>query len=534
MNKSVNKKYLIAILFTMSIALYARTLNHGFVWDDERIHLSNNQQLITGDLKSFWLKPYSGMYIPVTYSTWGFINTVSNSNKKISSKTFHALNVLTHSVNCILVFYLLLILFKNQAHAFFGSLFFLLHPMQVESVAWISEFRGLYSAFFSLLSLLSIFRYLEKNSIITFRSFITSKHFIISSVLFALALLSKPSAVVLPFVISILIWCFYKDRLKFLLKGLSLWLLLIIPILLITRNAQPSELIYDSVSFWQRFFIAGQSLFFYLYKLIVPYPLAACYGYTPELILSNKFIYLTTVFSIVIALIIFTKRKSQPLLFSGFVVITVCVLPVLGLIPFEYQKHSTVADRYIYFGMLGLTLFVPLIANIIKKNNWLKYILGIVILIYLVLNIKQTNTRKNEFSIWDNTLRHYQNSPKVYYNRGVEYSKMGKFNEAINDYTKCLALQNDYLDALFNRANAYENIKNNTAAFDDYTTYLLIDSTDGSVYFKRSYLNYKTGNIQAALMDAEKAEQFNFRVGVKFKRMLQEGRRLQETLDNVK
>ncbi|MDP1744372.1 MAG: hypothetical protein Q8L90_02275, partial [Bacteroidota bacterium] len=294
MNKPVNRKYLIGILFVFSIALYARTLNYGFVWDDERIHLSNNQQLIKGDLKSFWLKPYSGMYIPVSYSTWAFINTVSNSNKEISPNIFHALNVLTHTINCILVFYLLFILFKNQAHAFFGSLLFLLHPMQVESVAWISEFRGLYSAFFSLLSLLSIFRYLEKNSIIPFRSFITSKHFIISSTLFAFALLSKPSAVVLPFVISILVWCFYKDKFKLILKGLAIWLLMVLPILLITRNAQPNELIYDSISFWQRFFIAGHSLSFYLHKLIVPYPLASCYGYTPELILSNKLIYLSS------------------------------------------------------------------------------------------------------------------------------------------------------------------------------------------------------------------------------------------------
>lgn len=528
MNKPVNRKYLIGILFALSFILYAKTLNYGFVWDDERIHLSNNQQLIKADLKSFWQKPYSGMYIPVSYSTWAFVNTVSNSNKKISSQTFHALNVLTHTINCVLVFYLLLILFKNQAHAFLGSLLFLLHPMQVESVAWISEFRGLYSAFFSLLSMISVFRYLEKNSVVTFRSFITSKLFLISSILFALALLSKPSAIVLPFVISVLVWCFYKDKFKPLLKGFSLWLFLIIPVFLITKNAQPNELIYDSVSFWQRFFIAGHSLSFYLYKLIVPHPLAACYGYTPELILSNKFIYLSTVFLIVIAVLVFAKRKSQPLLFSAFAVITVCVLPVLGLTPFEYQKHSTVADRYIYFGMLGLTLFVPLIANSIKKYDGLKYIFGIVILIYLVLNIKQTNTWKSEFSIWDNTIRHYQNSPKVYYNRGVEYSKLGKFNEAIDDYTQCLALQNDYRDALFNRANAYENIKNNTAAFTDYSAYLLIDSTDGSVYYKRAYLNYRTGNIQAAVRDAEKAEQFNFRVGVKFKKMLQ------ESLDTMK
>lgn len=520
MNKPVNRKYLIGILFALSFILYARTLNYGFVWDDERIHLSNNQQLIKGELKSFWVKQYSGMYIPVSYNTWAVINELSNSNKELSPKTFHGLNVLTHSINCILIFQLLFILFKNQSNAFFGSLLFMLHPLQVESVAWISEFRGLYSAFFCLLSLLCLFRFLEKKSELTVRLFITSKYFIIASVLFALALLSKPSAVVLPFIASVLVWCFYKEKLNLVSKALFVWLLLILPILLITRSSQPNELFYDSIPFWQRFFIAGHSLFFYLSKLIFPYPLAACYGYTPELILSNKLIYLTTLFSFVVALVFFLKRNAHPVAFSSFAIVLIAVLPVLGLIPFEYQKHSTVADRYFYLGMLGVTLLVPLFADFIKRHTWLKYILGGIVVIYLSLNIKQTNTWKNEFSIWDNTLAHYQNSSKVFYNRGVENSKMGKFNEAISDYTQSLELQGDYRDALFNRANAYENIKNSNAALVDYSTYLSIDSTDGSVYYKRAYLNYKTGNIQGAINDAKKAEQFNFPVSSKFKLIL--------------
>src|ERR1035437_3951596 len=130
MNQAVNKKYLIGLLFILSIVFYARTLNYGFVWDDERIHLSSNQQLMNGNVKSFWVKPYSGMYIPMTYTAWTFIKTITASHKQISPQAFHLLNVLTHSINGILIFLLLLLLFKNQTHAFFGSLLFLLHPLQ--------------------------------------------------------------------------------------------------------------------------------------------------------------------------------------------------------------------------------------------------------------------------------------------------------------------------------------------------------------------------------------------------------------------
>lgn len=520
LNKTINKKYLILFLFVFSFILYSKTINYGFVWDDERIHLMSNQSLMNGDVKSFWEKPYSGMYIPVSYTAWAFIKNISNHNTGLSPKTFHLLNIFTHSINCILVFQLLLLLFKNQAHAFWASILFLLHPMQVESVGWISEFRGLYSAFFSLLALISMFKYFEKNGVFTLRSFLTSRHFMIASVLFVLALLSKPSAIVLPFVAGILTWCFYRDNFKTIWKGLLIWVFILLPILLITKASQPNELIYSGVALWQRFFIAGDSLFFYLSKIVFPYPLAVCYGNTPELIANNKLIYLTTVICLVIACFLFIKRKSHPILFSGFAIIVICVLPVLGLVPFEYQKHATVADRYLYFGMLGVALFIPLIIGLIKQYAWLKYSTIALLLFYLVLNIQQTSTWKNEFTVWDNTLKHYQNSPKVFYNRGVEYSKIKKYPEAISDYTNSLALQPNYLDAIFNRANAYENVNNTVAAFKDYNTYLSIDANDGSVYFKRAYLNYKIGNRSGAIRDTEKAEALGFPVSAKFKRKL--------------
>ncbi len=522
MLNTTNRKYLVGLLFVLSFLLYSRTINYKFVWDDERIHLSQNEQLIRGKIKSFWEKPYSGMYIPASYTTWAIVKSIATSKKELSPKAFHLLNILTHSINCILVFLLLLTLFKHQANALWGALLFMLHPLQVESVAWISEFRGLYSTLFSLAALLTVFKHLEKKDIISLRNLALSKNFLLATILFGLALLSKPSAVVLPFVAGILTWCFYKEKFKPVLISLSLWILMILPVWIITKQAQPNEMIYTSIAIWQRAFIAGDTLFFYFSKLLVPYPLVACYGYTPQILTGSAFIYLSTAIYSVASVLLFIKRNQYPLLFGGFAIITVCILPVSGLIPFEYQKHSTVADRYMYFAMLGAASWIPYITAIATKRTWVKYAGMGILLTYLTLNIKQTSSWQNEFAVWDNTLRYNQNSHQVYYNRGVEYSKMRKYNEAISDYTQCLLLQPSYLDALFNRANAYENINNPAAAFSDYNTYLSINATDGSVYFKRAYLNYRTGNISAAAIDAQKAEQFGFPVGNKFKKILDE------------
>lgn len=528
LNNSNNKKYLILILFVLSFVVFAKTFNYGFVWDDERIHLTGNEQLMKGDVTSFWAKPYSGMYIPLTYTTWSIVKSITHQKRELSPKAFHVLNLLTHSLNAVLIFLLLSLLFKNQAHAFWGSVLFLLHPIQVESVAWISEFRGLYSTFFSLLSMLCIFNYVEHKREFTWTSFIISKQFLIATVLFLLALLAKPSAVVLPFIIAVLVWGFYKDKFITAAKALAIWLLLIIPILLITKQSQTNELIYASVSWWQRFFIAGNSLFFYLQKIVFPFPLVACYGYTPALVVSDVWMYVGTVLCLALVVFSFIKRNVNPFLFASVSVVVFSVLPVLGFVPFEYQVHSTVADHYIYFGVLGVTLLVPSLALFVKKYDSLKYVFALAGIVYLSLTINQIGTWKNEFAVWDHTLEHYQNSPNVYYNRGVQYSQQQNYTSAISDYTQSLALQPNYLNALFNRANAYENTNNVQAAFEDYNRYLIVDSTDGSVYYKIAYLNYRTGNLTAAIADAEKSEQLNFPMANKLLVLLKEQSKTKE------
>jgi hypothetical protein len=513
---AVKKKYLMGILFTLSFFLYVRTLKYEFVWDDERVHLTENTSFMKSDIASFW-KTHPGMYIPLTYTTWSFVKQAF-SNDKLSPKPFHLLNIIFHSINCLLLFQLLFVLFKDQASAFWGSLLFLLHPMQVESVAWISEFRGLYSAFFCFLSLLSIVSYLDKNAISSVRSFVLSGHFIAATLLFILALLSKPSAIVLPFIAAILTWCFYKEKLLSVLKALLIWLLPIIVIVCMLMLKKTDT----TILLWQRFFIAGDSLFFYIYKLIIPYPLVACYGFTPQLILTDKLCYFTTLAVISIMIVLFLKRRSSRILFTGFAIIFFCLLPVLGLIPFDFEKYSNVADRYFYFAMFGVALWMARMVSTVKKYKYLKIIFVNVFVVLFLLNIRQTATWQNEFTLWDNTLKHYQNNSTVYYNRGVQYSKIGNYDQAIDDYTKSIALQNDYIWALANRANAYEYANNLNAALNDYQKCFKIDSTQGSIYYNRACLNYRMGKIDEAIHDATKAERLNFTVNAKFKKVLQE------------
>src|SRR3569832_2197608 len=143
MLQTIHRKYLACILFALAILLFGRTIKYAAVWDDVRVHFNpSNQQLMDTGVSAFW-KNHSGMYIPLTYTTWAVIKKTFSS-PSFHPAPFHLLNVVTHAFNGVLLFYLLSLLFKNNTAAFFGSLLFLIHPLQVESVAWISEFRGLF------------------------------------------------------------------------------------------------------------------------------------------------------------------------------------------------------------------------------------------------------------------------------------------------------------------------------------------------------------------------------------------------------
>lgn len=514
--QQINRKYLACILFFLSILFFFRTIHYKPVWDDEQGHFTPSMMTaMDHDIASFW-NVQTGMYIPLTYSTWGLIKRVASANG-FKPAPFHLLNVITHGINSVLLFYLLLILFKNNVSAFWGSILFLIHPLQVESVAWISEFRGLYAAFFCLLSLLFFFNYLEKKQPEKFSEIISSKGFILSFLFFMCALLAKSTVVILPFIIIILVWRFYNGKMKIVTKSILLWL---IPIFIVSSLILVKGTQVGSIPILQRLVIAGYTIFFYLQKLVVPYPLVACYGYLPKVVASNWFSYVALIISIGIVYFIIRKRKTFPDLFAAFLIVLVCILPVLGLIPFEFQKYSTVADRYMYLSFIGIALLMPTVVRRMQQNTFLKMCVGIILGIMAILTIKQTATWKDEFTLWNHTLTYFDNSSRTYYNRGVQYSLKGNFPKSISDYSRAYELDSTNVNVLFNRANAYENLKDFNAALNDYNTALKITPKDGELYYKRSNIYLIQMDLDKALDDVQRAEQYKYVVDQEYKQML--------------
>lgn len=214
--------FAVLTLLAATFLLYSSSLGHGFIfiWDDYK-YVVNNPDIRGNNLeslKSVFSRYYIGNYAPLhlisymlDYQLWG-----------LEPAGYHFGNILLHALNGLLVYRLLLMLKLPSLPALFVAALFLLHPVQVESVAWVSERKNVLSALFFLLSLLSYIDY-RKNDTASLR------YHLISLTFFACALLTKSVAVVFPVIIICYDYCYYRktdslnlaDKLPFLLLALA-------------------------------------------------------------------------------------------------------------------------------------------------------------------------------------------------------------------------------------------------------------------------------------------------------------------------
>jgi tetratricopeptide (TPR) repeat protein len=267
--------------------------------------------------------------------------------------------------------------------------------------------------------------------------------------------------------------------------------------------------------FAQRFALFGFSIGFYLVKVFVPLNLAPSYGITPQVILQNGWAYVGLVIVITLAGFLFWKREKYKHLFTGYYLFLLSVLPVTGIATFYFQRYSNVADRYMYFGMIGFAIIVAYI-NAQTKFKWARNIPNGLLGACLIFSWTQTPVWQNEFSIWHKSVLVNQNQFQASYNLGVYYGKTNEPDRAIYQYTVAIANNPRSKDALVNRANAYAKTNEFQKALVDYNAALAIDPNDGSIYYNRALTNYFMKNYEACPPDIIKAQEYGFVIDMQF------------------
>jgi tetratricopeptide (TPR) repeat protein len=356
-----------AILVGVVLVTFCQACCYDFVNIDDYIVLPKNPLMNPPTLHSlrvWWTTAPLQLYDPVTWTVQGAVALLARvspdpvTGDDLNPWVFHAFNILLHIGVTLLVYQILQELKIRPWPACGGALLFGIHPVQVEPVVWITAIKDLLHGSFGLLAIWRLLVSLGSPSDIPATEIDRSRktsNYLLATLCFVLAMLSKPTAAILPLVALPLVWLQWRYIPKRAWISLGIWAVLAIPICITAKCAQPAPYTLG-IPIWRRFLVAGDAMAFYLFKIVWPKTLLLYYGRNPAYIMEHGFVWWTWIVpAALITVLWFNRRRCAPAL-AGMCVFVAALLPVLGFIGFNFQYYSTVSDRYLYLSMFGVAL----------------------------------------------------------------------------------------------------------------------------------------------------------------------------------
>lgn len=394
------------IVFCIAAA-FCPVLSNNWIGYDDPANVTENPYFFPvtwRGLARFWAEPYYSLYIPLSYSLFAAESALSRFLDgegplgPIQPTVFHAVSIGLHAATAVIVARILRHTGASPLAAGIGALVFGLHPLQVESVAWISEQRGLLAAFLSLLA-----------TDLVLQSWATDKGsprkhqtVWIAFVAYGVALLAKPSVVTVPMMAIVLGSMNRRGKWRSLVWSLLPWFGAAAVAVVVNRFAQSTDLNRFSVPLLLRPVVAADSLAFYAEKLVWPVNLCIMYGRTPDLVLHDRLLPIRVVMVAACGMAVAGFALLRPVRRPSMLFV-IGLLPVLGLVSFVFQNQSGVADRYAYLAMLGPALGVAIAIDAISRNGHYRRfafaVVGLVLLAWGVLSARQTFVWRNTATV---------------------------------------------------------------------------------------------------------------------------------------
>jgi len=506
--KLVSKKFSLplAALIIITYFSFSPCLKSNFInWDDNEYVTENPvvRQLSFDNTKRICSSFYVGCYLPVTM----FSYSLEYHFFKLNPNAYHAVNLIFHLFNCLLVFWLFYLLCRNNFIAFIIALMFGIHPLHVESVAWIAERKDLLYSFFFLFSIIFYIYYKQKSSEKLINSKIQTFYFL-SLLAFLLSLFSKPMAVSLPIILLLIDYFLYAPiKIKSFVEKIPFFILSLIfgVIAVFGQQAAGATSNKNSFALGENILVACHGIILYLYKLIIPIKLSAIYPY-PESI-ADSCVFSPFILLIIVAGVLFSLKYTKKILF-GFLFFIITILPVLKLVPIGY---AMIADRYTYIPFLGLFYIIAVSAFWLwNKNVLLKHILIVFFIvvfgIFAYVTYQRCSVWKNAISLWSDIIKKCENPPPVAYNnRGEIYRQLRLPGKAIEDFTKAIAIDTNYSSAYLNRGTIYHELGNLDKAIQDYHKALEAAPNLQQAYNNLGNLYLNQGNLILAVSNYNSA-----------------------------
>jgi hypothetical protein len=265
------------------------------------------------------------------------------------------------------------------------------------------------------------------------------------------AMLSKPSATMIPLTAAIIDRFVLGRSWRDVMRSCAVWVALAVPIMIVAAMAQDAEGV-ENVPPWARLFVAGDSLTFYLYKLFFPKWLGIDYGRRPAVIAREWWFYVMWIVPLIIAILVARSRRQFPWMTASALIVLAALLPVLGLVTFLFQFTSTTADHYLYLAMLGPALALAFaLRELATRRTWIIAILVIAFLGFR--SLMQTQVWRDHFTLFSNAVYVNPRSALAHNNLGFWYSQHGESEAAMFHFRQAIAVDPQYSDAYENLAS---------------------------------------------------------------------------------
>ena len=507
-----NSILVVLILILLILAVYWPVQNYGFIDFDDNIYITENSHVQSGitldgfywafSTKHFGLwNPLVWISFMIDYQFFGF-----------NAGGYHWTNVIIHIFNTILLFFL----FRNLTGAVWRSAFvaalFAIHPINVESVAWIAERKNVLSTFFWMLTMLFYVRYVKQPN---------WKRYLPVFICFALGLMSKPMLVTLPFVLLLIdYWPLNraaiktqdetniaaalkagKEKLIFLiLEKIPLFILSAVTIYIALYSAihapQSEKIIY--ISFMQRITNVIFSYVMYLKKLVWPGDLSIWYLYLNVPIWQ---VFLSAVILIMVTILVCKYFKKYPYLPVGWFWYLGTLVPVIGIIQIA---DLTMADRYAYVPLIGIFIMIAWGAEqISSKAVYLKKIFMFAAVLIIAL---LTVAAHNQLKLWTNTVTLFENALKkdphnyfAYHKIGREMAKNGDNEKALYYFDTALKIRPTLYPAYYYKGHVLLRMGKRDEAYKNFEKAFQVKINFAEAYHALGFLSFEDNNLDQAI-----------------------------------
>ncbi len=499
---------LVLLVLGLTLVAYLPALKAGFVnWDDDVYLLTNTliRELSAEGILHIFSQPYYGQYQPLVLLSFAFDYHFAG----LDPTWYHTVNVLLHVANTGLVLVLVRALSGRFNVAVMAAAIFGVHPLHVESVAWVTERKDLLYGFFYLASLIAYVNYIKRSK---------KWLYAIALALFLLSLLSKAQAVTLVLTLPLVDWLLYRHRdmgwrwialekTPFFVGALAFGSLA-----LVVQGAAGGLAMAEPIGLADRVVYGSYNLVHHLMRLFVPVRLSAIY---PNPTQEGGFSALEMLLypSLVLILIWLTQRSlrhtqggeasvRRGVVFGlGFVVVN--VLPMLQFIP---AGTAMMNDRFAYISSIGFCYLVGVgLGGLRDARPRLAAPLAIAASAYLVVlgfaTWERTLVWRDGLSLWNDVLAKYPDKALAYNNRGLALAEQSRLAEAIEDYDRAIFLEPDYVKAFNNRGSAKLLRGDHEAAIRDFNQALRLDPAYAESYYNRGLALDYLGDTEGAIRD---------------------------------